>query len=74
MTPEEQFEQHARWLVDHDRAIAEIQEIQRETTQIQRRQAAVMLDVARKHAELGERVDAVIAVVERFLSRGDKGT
>ena len=59
MTPEERFEHIEETLV-------QVVDIQRDQAEIQRRQGAVML-------ELAERVDAVIAVVERFLSREKDG-
>lgn len=80
MTPEERFERIEAALVrvvDVQREQAEIQReqarIQREQAEIQRQQAAFMLELAKKHADLVERVDAVIAVMERLLSRGKDG-
>jgi hypothetical protein len=66
MTPEERFEAHEQWLLDHDRTmraldeasqkhaeeIAAIREILQETTAIQRKQSAVLLEIAEHVARL----------------------
>ena len=65
MTPEERFE-HI------EEALVRIVDIQREQAEVQRRQAAVLLELSQRHAELAERVDAVILMLERFLSRGQQ--
>lgn len=57
MTPEERIAAHEQWLLDHDRAIAEMQEIQRETVAIQRKQSAVLLEIAEHVARLLDRDD-----------------
>ncbi len=66
MTPEERFERIEGTLV-------QVVDVQREQAEIQRQQAPFMLELAKKHADLIERVDAVIAVMERLLSRGKDG-
>jgi hypothetical protein len=48
MTPEERFEAHEQWLLDHDRTIKEISDIQR-------RQAAVLLEISQHVARLLDR-------------------
>lgn len=69
MTPEERFEAHEQWLLDHDRAlakhdammakhdeaIAEIHEVLAEVGQIQRKQSAVLLEIAQHVARLLDR-------------------
>ena len=52
MTPEERFAAHEQWLLDHDRAITEIREIQRQQTEVQRQQSAVLLEIAQHVAKL----------------------
>ena len=57
MTPEERLAAHEQWLLDHDKAIAEIQEIQRQQAVIQRQQSAVLLEIAQHVARLLDRED-----------------
>lgn len=68
MTPEERFEAHEQWLLDHDKRMAEMQaqhaawraEIDqtfREIGQIQRQQSAVLLEIAQHVARLLDRED-----------------
>jgi hypothetical protein len=66
MTPEERF-------LHIEQTLVGIVDIQREQADTQRQQAAFMLELAHKHAELVERVDAVITVMERYLSRDKNG-
>jgi hypothetical protein len=66
MTSEERFAHIEETLV-------QTVDIQREQAETQRRQAALMLEIAHRHADLAERVDTVIGVVERFLSRDKNG-
>jgi hypothetical protein len=66
MTSEERFEHIEQTLVG-------IVDIQREQADTQRQQAAFMPELAHKHVGLVERVDAVITVVERYLSRDKNG-
>lgn len=57
MTPEERFAAHEQWLLDHDKSIIEIKSILQETVAIQRRQSAVLLEIAEHVARLLERDD-----------------
>jgi hypothetical protein len=52
MTPEERFEAHEQWLLDHDRAIKEIVDIQRQQAAVQHQQSAVLLEIAQQVARL----------------------
>jgi hypothetical protein len=52
MTPEERLAAHEQWLLDHDKVIADIQDILQETVAIQRRQSAVLLELAEHVARL----------------------
>jgi hypothetical protein len=65
MTPEERFEAHEQWLLDHDRAIARydgwlarMQEIQQQQADIQRKQSEVLLEIAQHVTRLLDRDDA----------------
>jgi hypothetical protein len=50
MTPEERLEAHELWLRDHDRIIAEI-------SQIQRQQAAVLLELTQQIVRVIDKLD-----------------
>jgi hypothetical protein len=73
MTHEERHEYIAQTL-------AQIVEIQRDQPALQRQQAAVLLEIAQRHAaldqqmaKLTERVNIVISAFERFLERWRNG-
>ena len=62
MTPEERFEAHEQWLLDHDKALAkherdmtEIRATLAETVEIQRKQAGVLLELTQHVTRLLER-------------------
>jgi hypothetical protein len=71
MTPDERFDAHEQWLLDHDKRLAEhaawqaqmerglvhIHEILAETSEIQRQQSRVLLDIARHVDRLLDRED-----------------
>lgn len=57
MTPDERLAAHEQWLLDHDRGLAEIREIQRQQAEIQRQQSAVVLEIAHHVARLLDRDD-----------------
>jgi hypothetical protein len=57
MTPEERFAMHEQWLLDHDKAIAEMKDVLRQVADVQRQQSAVMLEIAQHVARLLDRED-----------------
>ena len=67
-------------LCDGERTLLQIVEIQRDQAGTQRQQAAVLLEIAQRHAaldqrlaELTERVHTVISAIDRFLDRWRNG-
>src|SRR5207249_3463199 len=63
-----------------DQTLLQIVEIQRDQAGTQRQQAAVLLEIAQRHAaldqrlaELTERVHTVISAIDRFLDRWRNG-
>jgi hypothetical protein len=52
MTPEERFDAHEQWLLDHDRGIAEIRTMLHDITSLQQRQAAVLLELTEQVTRL----------------------
>jgi hypothetical protein len=57
MTPEERFAAHEQWLLDHDRAIAELRAIQTEQARLQQQQSAVLLELTQQIVRLLDRRD-----------------
>jgi hypothetical protein len=57
MTPEERFEMHEQWLLDHDKHIARMDALFAEIGAIQRQQSAVLLEIAQHVARLLDRED-----------------